>query len=188
MTDSRQVAPGEAAVEVHLLRHGESTFNAGIDPLALDARLTDRGRDQALAAADRVRSLGVDLVVSSPLTRALQTAQIVAGGTIPIVVEALLTEWQVNHCDVGRAASVLRSEFQGVSFGPLAETWWYDGAPDERGVALEPEAAFLARVVRLREWVRAARARRILLVGHHACFLQLAGVSLRNGELVRLGG
>jgi broad specificity phosphatase PhoE len=169
------------------MRHGESTFNAGVDLLALDARLTDRGREQALAAADRVRALGVDLVVSSPLTRALQTAEIVAGGTIPIVVEALLREWQVNHCDVGRAASLLRAEFAAVSFDALAETWWYEAPPDERGVALEPEEAFFERVLRLRDWVGAAPARRMLLVGHHACLHRLAGVKLGNCELVRLG-
>jgi broad specificity phosphatase PhoE len=63
------------------LRHGESVGNA-------EARwqgqsnypLTERGRAQARALADRWKSEGVkfDLVVSSPLVRAKETAEIIA--------------------------------------------------------------------------------------------------------------
>jgi broad specificity phosphatase PhoE len=66
------------------IRHGQSTFNAahrhgGGDPGLLDARLTELGHAQARAARDRLRSVPFDLVVVSPLTRAIETAAILFG-------------------------------------------------------------------------------------------------------------
>ncbi|MFL5291353.1 MAG: histidine phosphatase family protein, partial [Myxococcales bacterium] len=43
-----------------------------------DPALTDRGRQQAAAAARAVASLGVDAVLTSPLRRARETAQVIA--------------------------------------------------------------------------------------------------------------
>ncbi|MFL5248095.1 MAG: histidine phosphatase family protein [Myxococcales bacterium] len=63
----------------HLVRHGESVGN--VDPNARrsdDPALTDRGRQQAAAAARAVASLGVDAVLTSPLRRARETAQVIA--------------------------------------------------------------------------------------------------------------
>ena len=62
-----------------ILRHGET-------PLSLekrfsgrgDAALTDRGIAQAEAAAGRLAGLGLDAIISSPLRRTRQTAEIVA--------------------------------------------------------------------------------------------------------------
>jgi broad specificity phosphatase PhoE len=63
----------------HLVRHGESVGN--VDPNARrsdDPPLTDRGRAQAAAAARVIATLGVDTVLSSPLRRARETAQVIA--------------------------------------------------------------------------------------------------------------
>lgn len=62
------------------LRHGESTWNvAGREQGHLaHPPLTDRGRDQARAAAERLAGRGITRILSSPLTRAQQTAEIVA--------------------------------------------------------------------------------------------------------------
>ena len=69
---------------VHILRHGESEFNAATaaagsgfaDPLIFDAPLTARGRAQATRARATLASLRLPpdaLWVVSPLTRALET-------------------------------------------------------------------------------------------------------------------
>ena len=60
------------------IRHGESTFNAAaraaaIDPLHFDARLSAIGREQVRQARTAVLRYPVELVITSPLTRALQT-------------------------------------------------------------------------------------------------------------------
>lgn len=68
---------------VCVLRHGESFRNLETPPTGLSAReldgLTERGREQARRARERLALGQRSLVVSSPVTRALETAAIVAG-------------------------------------------------------------------------------------------------------------
>jgi probable phosphomutase (TIGR03848 family) len=66
-----------------LLRHGRTTANAdGTLAGRLPAELDDRGKEQAAAAGDRLRSSGVVLsgVVSSPLIRCQQTVSLALPG------------------------------------------------------------------------------------------------------------
>jgi glucosyl-3-phosphoglycerate phosphatase len=173
---------------VWLLRHAESTFNAsyqsGVDPLHFDARLSVNGREQAGQLRRRLAGIAdVDLVVVSPLTRALETAEIVYGQQAPMMVEPSCREWQSNSCDVGRPASVLAAEFPSLRFDHLPEEWWYLGARDWRGVAMEPKALFLERVQSFRTWVTRRVEPRIVVVGHGTFFQFLIGKALANCEI-----
>ena len=60
-------------------RHGETVSNLG-GWLAgsLDVELTDRGREQAAAAAELLRHESVSGIYASPLRRALETAEAIA--------------------------------------------------------------------------------------------------------------
>lgn len=74
---------------ITFLRHGESTGNvAGLLQGQSDYPLTEKGVRQAQALAEQWRSANVifDWVITSPLQRALQTAEIVAAplGIVPI--------------------------------------------------------------------------------------------------------
>jgi len=78
-----------------LIRHAESEGNrAGIFTATPFVPLTTRGEEQALAAADWLRASHAPVhVVSSPFTRARQTAAIIAGVLgVPIQVEDDLRE------------------------------------------------------------------------------------------------
>eukprot|EP01105_Mastigella_eilhardi_P012611 TRINITY_DN2884_c0_g1_i1.p1 TRINITY_DN2884_c0_g1~~TRINITY_DN2884_c0_g1_i1.p1 ORF type:complete len:255 (-),score=38.22 TRINITY_DN2884_c0_g1_i1:52-777(-) len=120
---------------VHVIRHGESEWNRArgwdtrTDPMIFDARLTERGRQQALALNARVAlQMRPDLVLCSPLSRCLETAYIALGrlcGTVPVRVLPLIREVQLNSCDIGRPASVLHSEFPWADFSNLPELWWH---------------------------------------------------------------
>jgi phosphohistidine phosphatase len=75
-----KASQGKSLLEVFVLRHGEAgpSFD---EPERDDARsLTREGRTEIEAIASSLPELGVelDLVVTSPLPRALQTAEIVA--------------------------------------------------------------------------------------------------------------
>jgi phosphohistidine phosphatase len=67
----------EGRVEVMLLRHGIAEERRADLPDA-QRRLTDRGRQRTLAVMHRFAALGLraDRMLSSPLTRALQTAEL----------------------------------------------------------------------------------------------------------------
>ena len=68
---------------LHLVRHGESEWNAHglVQGQRYDVPLTARGRDQALDVARRVAVLGPTYVVTSDLLRAVQTAEAIEAGT-----------------------------------------------------------------------------------------------------------
>jgi probable phosphoglycerate mutase len=77
-----------------LLRHGQTEMSvAGRFAGRGDIPLTSAGVAQAAAVAARLADRDVDLVVSSPLSRARDTAQAVAGTTgAPLVVDDDLAE------------------------------------------------------------------------------------------------
>ena len=64
---------------LYFIRHGESVANAKeLFAGRWDTPLTKLGRDQAKEAAQAVKSLEIDCIVSSPLIRARKTAEIIA--------------------------------------------------------------------------------------------------------------
>lgn len=88
-----------------VVRHGEAEHN--VDHHALLKRntaLTDRGRQQAAAIHSKIRELSPDLVVTSPILRALQTtAEFMSGGDgvtwtpMPQVIVAPDARERVSH-------------------------------------------------------------------------------------------
>ena len=79
--------------EVLLVRHGETDDNASARFQGqLDTPLNARGREQSVALAESLRGEGLRALYSSPLLRALETAQIVgaAVGLEPILDERLV--------------------------------------------------------------------------------------------------
>jgi broad specificity phosphatase PhoE len=67
---------------VHFIRHGESVSNAAPGAMALPGdegdRLTERGFEQAREVAEALADLGATRVLTSPLRRARETAQVIA--------------------------------------------------------------------------------------------------------------
>ena len=67
---------------VYLIRHGQSEFNAlnlapgAADPMIVDAQLTELGRQQALAAREQILDLGIQSVLTTPLTPSIQTSNL----------------------------------------------------------------------------------------------------------------
>lgn len=58
------------------------------------APLTDKGRQQAQEAADAFASSGLDVIVSSPMTRAVETASVVSAALkVPMRIALDLREW-----------------------------------------------------------------------------------------------
>lgn len=65
-------------MKIICVRHGETEFNAtGRIQGQTDTRLSELGQKQSLALAKGLEGYGVDAIVSSPLIRALDTAQAV---------------------------------------------------------------------------------------------------------------
>lgn len=66
---------------VYFVRHGQSEDNASPVFQSPDSPLSEKGKRQAQSIAERASRLAFQALVSSPLERAKQTAQIVASAT-----------------------------------------------------------------------------------------------------------
>jgi broad specificity phosphatase PhoE len=178
---------------VDLIRHGQSTFNAhyeatGQDPLHFDARLTDLGEQQVAAARDRYRDRDYDVVLASPLTRAIQTAHGIFGDrNIPIEICAVHREWQISSCDIGRGLDELRADFPHLDFSGLSDPWWHHDAPAcDLGFPQETEEHLAERLIAFAALIAARPEERIAVVGHGDFFSRLIGRHLANCERAEL--
>ena len=180
------------AATVFLIRHGQSTFNAhfeatGQDPGHVDARLSELGQLQAAEARARMAALGrPDLVITSPLTRAIQTTMAIFGDTgIPVEVSGHHREQLDHTCDIGRSPAALGAEFPGLKFDHLDDPWWHNGPPDHRGVPAEPEGLFAGRVRSFAAFLAAHPSASVAVVGHGTFFRHLTGGrAFANCEIV----
>jgi broad specificity phosphatase PhoE len=104
-------ARGEPTVTL-LLRHGQTPMSvqkryAGRS----DVPLTDTGVQQAAAAAKRLASAGVGVIVTSPLLRAVRTAQEIAA----VTGAAVVTDEGFRETDFGA--------WEGLTFAEVRERW-----------------------------------------------------------------
>ncbi len=79
---------------IYIVRHGKTALNsAGVMQGMIDCPLNDEGREQAAAVASMFRGKGVSFskVYSSPLVRAVETAEI-ASGTVTVITDERLLE------------------------------------------------------------------------------------------------
>ena len=175
------------ASRVHLIRHGESTFNriaraTGRDPMHFDAPLTDDGRRQVAGIRQQARGLGAELVVTSPFTRAIETTLGLFDDT-GILVEALHREHLQSSCDVGSSPRVLAEAFPQLAFDHLEDPWWYSVAGAEDPIQVEPEDQLNARVAAFRDWLRRRPETTVVVVGHGTFFFHMTGHFLENCEI-----
>ena len=100
-----------------LLRHGQSEFNLHFgatrrDPGIIDPRLTELGHTQAREAAHQLAGQGIQRIIVSPYTRALQTACPVAEALgLPLIVDPIVRERYAFACDVGSPRTALERDW-----------------------------------------------------------------------------
>jgi probable phosphomutase (TIGR03848 family) len=83
-----------------LIRHGRTTSNADgtLAGWTEGVGLDDTGRSQAADLAERLRGMPVKTVVSSPLQRCVETAQIVVNALVDVAVEI---DERIGECRYG---------------------------------------------------------------------------------------
>jgi glucosyl-3-phosphoglycerate phosphatase len=174
---------------IHFVRHGQSEFNriwalTGRDPQIRDAPLSALGHAQVEAASPMALALRPDLIITSPLTRAIQTTLGLFGTDVaPIVVDAIHAERITNTDDVGSAPGDLANRFSALDFSELRDPWWPTGPLDELGVPLESDESFEGRVAEFCRSLTLRPQARIVVVGHGNFFGALLGRHLDNCEI-----
>jgi 2,3-bisphosphoglycerate-dependent phosphoglycerate mutase/probable phosphoglycerate mutase len=95
-----------------LLRHGQTDHNVvGRMQGHIDSVLTELGREQAASVAPIVAGLRPDRLISSDLSRAADTAELISGATgLPLKLDTRLRETHLG-------------EWQGLTVAEVEEAW-----------------------------------------------------------------
>lgn len=110
-TDATGLA-GATLPRAHLVRHGETEWaRLGRHTGRTDVPLTDTGRRQARAIALKLAGRQFALVLSSPLSRALETCRLAGYGDIA-ELEPDLVEWDYGVYE-GRTSAEIRESIPG---------------------------------------------------------------------------
>lgn len=176
--------PEAGPTRLYLVRHGQSEANVTweFSYLKVDPPLTERGLAQVNATAEYVHTLKIDALYSSPMARAVQTAQIFgrALGLGYVVVEAF------REVNVGELEDL----------PPSAETWalhariqedWARGDHGARFPGGEDYISLSGRAVDALTGIVAERpGQTVLVVGHGAIFTAAADAICPNVDMADL--
>ena len=162
-------------MDLYLVRHAETFGNTGADDSA-EPVLTERGHAQAALLAERLAAVPFDAVFSSPLLRAVETAQSILSrqqGTAPVELLPELMEYEAVPDYCGLPTEKLRQVCPSAVY------------PDRHALPPDTEEAALERA---RLVIRHVRGRcpdgNVLLVAHGQfnTFLLLAAMGLPKPE------
>lgn len=119
--------------DFYIFRHGQTDLNVrGVwQGAKTEALLNEKGKEQALALAERIRSLQLTNLYSSPLLRAVQTANILATKSCswkvyPVIIMQDLRECNFGMCEgwtMEKAEERYGQDFVHDILFPTQETW-----------------------------------------------------------------
>lgn len=212
---SIQHTPSEK--KIIFIRHGTTEMNEALsrhpwgsknfkDANLWDTRLSKAGQYGSKntirwLSANQFQALSkVEVLVSSPLTRALQTSELMLTGfwdpPIPWVLQPLARERLFLTSDVGRTKQSLQADFSTLwDFNLVPEGPWWFVKDDLNGTYSEwrppgtyfcegePEDVFKARMVEFKSWLLARPEHSIAVVSHWGVIKALTGFSLENCEI-----
>lgn len=162
LTNLFAVTPSAPSRSLTLVRHGQSTWNqSGLIQGQNDVSvLTQRGREEARAAAEDLRPLHAERLTSSDLRRASETGQIIGG---ILALEATYDERLRERCFgnlEGEPVAALSPELSGIRDGVLFD-------PDAKPNGGESFRDVVARVGDFfEETQRSPGSSRLLVVTH----------------------
>ena len=160
--------------ELILVRHGETVHNvAGIAQGWQDSELSERGAGQVQALARRLKAHGVDTLYSSPLQRALATAEAIRAET-GLEIQTLDELREMNYgAWEGRSFLDVRREYE-----ETYRRWIVDGScPCPEG---ESHNDLLRRMASAFEHIRGNGTGRRVVVVTHGTAIRVGATALLN--------
>ena len=174
--------------EVYLIRHGQSEANVALDldnpNFYYDAKLTSLGKEQAQDTQKKLKNLDFDLVLCSPLTRALQTFTLIFPNlSQEAVILPFVREHSLCSSEVGRQPSILAKEFPEFKFDNLKNFWWNNNIYiDEKKIIFESMEDLDKRVLIFKKWIQNRGEKKIALVSHGTFISRIINYLLNNCE------
>lgn len=138
---------------LYFVRHGESEHNVdGLFAGDTNTPLTARGIDQAKQGGEKAKHLGIDLIISSPLARAYDTAKIMA-------------QQMGYETDKIMLSDLLKERYYGTAEGT---PYSVDKDHLNNFEHYETDEEIEARAKELLAWLQSLPAENILVVSHGA--------------------
>lgn len=105
-------------MEIYIVRHGETVWNEKkLLQGRTDIELNEKGRELARITGENLKSTDFDLIYSSPLKRAYETAQLIVGErNIPIIKNDLIMEMCFGDWEGKNMSELLKDDSQGFHF------------------------------------------------------------------------
>nr|MBP9842936.1 histidine phosphatase family protein [Candidatus Paceibacterota bacterium] len=151
-------------MEIYFIRHGQTDGNVAKRHQANTTRLTDLGRQQAEAAAQRVKEIKPDFFISSSMVRAIETSSIIAQATDMIPSTGAL------FAELERPAKMY-----GFHHKDPRSLWfyirWYFGLVNVEGTGAESYKMFRERIAMAQEALMKYPMDAKLVVVSHSVFI-----------------
>ncbi|XVE80542.1 hypothetical protein DITRI_Ditri14bG0148500 [Diplodiscus trichospermus] len=183
---------------LHLVRHGQALHNvegdknreALLSPDLFDAQLSPLGLHQVAELRENVHASGlldgIELIVTSPLSRAMQTAVGVFGSEVQTIsthngpkimaIELCRDRLGVRPCDMRRKVSECQSLFPSIDFSMMDDEDDILWNPNTR----EPEEELAERGAKILKWLWTRPEKEIVVVSHGIVLQNILTNLLRN--------
>lgn len=163
---------------LYVVRHGQTTWNLehrcqGIS----DVPLTEKGIEEAKELQPLVKKIDVDVVISSPLSRAIDTAKILVDNKLPINIDDRIKErdWGMN---------------EGMPIEMLDQYDCWDFILNTEVQGIEKVQDFMKRVADFIEDIKVRyKDKKVLVVAHSAVIRvihYLLGTIPADGDLTKI--
>lgn len=123
-------------MDITIVRHGKTTLNESgrFQGSRVDPSLSEAGIAYTKQVAEEFDNLNYDVIISSPLKRAFETAEILTGGNRAIITDARIKEIDFGEIDGKKPGNLGEKhpevyDYRGLAKGNLAdfiagvETW-----------------------------------------------------------------
>lgn len=174
-------------MKIYLIRHGETDQNK-VKCLQgrTDIELNDFGRELAHKTAEGLREVKFDMIFTSPLKRARETAEIIKGErNIPVIVEERIQEISFGAyeglCYGKEHYSIPDKDF--MNFFDRPECYVTPPGGESFGEVLARTGSFLQELAGTKEY-----ADKTILLSTHGCALKAVLANARNTELAQFWG
>jgi broad specificity phosphatase PhoE len=182
-----------AGKTIFFIRHAEAQHNATFDYTIPDPRLTRNGGKQAQRLKNAIPAdalANVQLIVSSPLRRTIQTTMLAFNRLfewqhVPLILRPDLQETGVIPCDIGSPSSILCDEFPTLTqeINELPANWYMKRQDDAS------EHKLKERAQRFLKWLKERPEKVIFVVTHNGFLRHLLGDHFWTyGQAVSLHG
>ena len=177
---------------VVLLRHGRSLHNEWFfkrlyspwlwsthDSGIVDPPLSPKGEEQCRNRAFFLQASEFDLVICSPLTRALQTLDLVLPNhNVRTIVTPLVKERRDRLADTGKPLSTLKVLQPKYEFLHFDDELW----PGQENFKPESHGEFLERIFKFQKFFSKVKEEKILIVSHGNFIKTLRGSMFMLGN------